>query len=80
MDFADLGSIIADFGPSVMGTGVANCKIAAEDAARAAVSSPLLESTIYDAKAVVFNISGGRDLVLQDVNCAAHLIGESIWC
>jgi len=78
VDFADVRSIMANSGPAMMGIGVANGKTAAEDAARAAVSSPLLESTIHNAKGVVFNICGGRDLALQDVNRAAHIIGESV--
>ena len=61
-----------------MGIGIGSGKTGAEDAAAAAISSPLLDSTIDNAKGVVFNISGGEDLSLADVNRAARLIYDSV--
>jgi hypothetical protein len=61
-----------------MGIGIGSGKTAACDAAAAAISSPLLETTIENAKGVVFNISGGRALSLNEVNEAAKLIYETV--
>jgi len=61
-------------GTALMGIGIGAGKSAAEDAAMAAISSPLLDSTIENAKGVVFNISGGPNLSLNEVNQAARLI------
>lgn len=65
-------------GTALMGIGIGAGRTAAEDAAMAAISSPLLDSTIENAKGVVFNISGGRNLSLNEVNQAAKLIYSTV--
>lgn len=78
VDFADVRSVMSNAGTALMGIGIGAGKTGAEDAAGAAISSPLLDSTIDNAKGVVFNISGGSDLSLADVNRAARLIYDSV--
>lgn len=78
VDFADVRSIMSGAGTALMGIGIGNGKNAAEDAAAAAISSPLLDSTIENAKGVVFNISGGPNLSLNEVNQAAKLIYSTV--
>jgi cell division protein FtsZ len=78
VDFADVRSIMSGAGTALMGIGIGSGKTAAEDAAAAAISSPLLDSTIENAKGVVFNISGGPNLSLNEVNQAAKLIYSTV--
>jgi len=78
VDFADVRSIMRGAGTALMGIGIGSGKTAAEDAAAAAISSPLLDSTIENAKGVVFNISGGPNLSLNEVNQAAKLIYSTV--
>jgi cell division protein FtsZ len=62
----------------MMGTGTGSGKTRAEDAAKMAIESPLLESSIEGARGVVFNITGGVDLSLHDVNKAAEVIYAAV--
>lgn len=78
VDFADVRAIMHGAGTALMGIGIGSGKTAAEDAAAAAISSPLLDSTIENAKGVVFNISGGPNLSLSEVNKAAKLIYATV--
>jgi cell division protein FtsZ len=78
VDFADVRAIMSGAGTALMGIGIGSGKTAAEDAAAAAISSPLLDSTIENAKGVVFNISGGPNLSLNEVNQAAKLIYNTV--
>ncbi|MGK7895880.1 MAG: cell division protein FtsZ [Xenococcus sp. (in: cyanobacteria)] len=78
VDFADVRAIMADAGSALMGIGVATGKSRAREAAIAAVSSPLLESSIHGAKGVVLNITGGYDLTLHEVNAAADSVYEVV--
>ena len=78
VDFADVRSVMSDAGTALMGIGIGSGKTGAEDAATAAISSPLLDSSIDNARGVVFNISGGEGLSLTDVNNAARLIYDSV--
>lgn len=78
VDFADVRSIMSGAGTALMGIGIGEGRTAAADAAAAAISSPLLETTIENAKGVVFNISGGPNLSLQEVNQAAKLIYSTV--
>jgi len=78
VDFADVRSVMRNAGTALMGIGIGSGKSAAEDAATSAISSPLLDSTIDNAKGVVFNISGGKNLSLSDVSRAARLIYDSV--
>ncbi|WP_231833786.1 cell division protein FtsZ [Thermosynechococcus vestitus] len=74
VDFADIRSVMADAGSAMMGIGIASGKSRATEAALSAISSPLLERSIEGAKGVVFNITGGTDLSLHEVNAAADVI------
>jgi len=78
VDFADVRAIMDNAGTALMGIGIGAGKTAATDAAAAAISSPLLDSTIDNAKGVVFNISGGPRLSLNEVNQAAKLIYSTV--
>jgi len=74
LDFADVRSIMKEKGMAHMGIGTASGDKRAVEAARQAVESPLLETTINGAKGVLMNITGGADLGLFEVNEAAELI------
>ncbi len=78
VDFADVRAIMADAGSALMGIGVGSGKSRAQEAANAAISSPLLESSIEGARGVIFNITGGSDLTLHEVNAAAERIYEVV--
>jgi cell division protein FtsZ len=78
VDFADVRSVMKDAGSALMGIGTGVGKTSAEDAAIAAISSPLLDEPVQDATGVVFNILGPRNLSLQDVNRAARVIYENV--
>ena len=78
VDFADVRAVMADAGSAMMGIGVGSGKSRAREAAVAAISSPLLESSIEGARGVVFNITGGSDLTLHEVNGAAETIYEVV--
>jgi cell division protein FtsZ len=78
VDFADVRAIMADAGSALMGIGIGSGKSRAKEGATGAISSPLLESSIEGAKGVVFNITGGRDLTLHEVNIAAEAIYEVV--
>jgi cell division protein FtsZ len=78
LDFADVRTVMAKMGDALMGTGSASGDNRAADAARQAVTSPLLEEvSIAGAKGVLVNISGGNDLSLTDVNDATSIIYEA---
>jgi len=78
VDFADVRAIMADAGSALMGIGVGSGKSRAREAAIAAISSPLLECSIEGARGVVFNITGGSDITLHEVNAAAETIYEVV--
>jgi cell division protein FtsZ len=77
LDFADVKAIMTDAGSSLMGIGQARGENRAEEAARAAISSPLLEASIDGARGVLLNIAGGSDLGLFEVNEAANIISKA---
>ena len=78
LDFADVRTIMNEMGVALMGTGVASGEDRAEEAARMAISSPLLEDLSIDgAHGVLINITGGPDLSLFEVNEASSLIQEA---
>ncbi|MDY0087431.1 MAG: cell division protein FtsZ [Coriobacteriia bacterium] len=77
LDFADVRTIMADAGSALMGIGVAAGDNRAHDAATAAISSPLLESSIEGAQGVLLSISGGSDLGLFEVNEAAEVVSAA---
>jgi cell division protein FtsZ len=78
VDFADVRAVMADAGSALMGIGMGSGKSRAREAAIAAISSPLLESSIDGASGAVFNITGGGDLTLHEVNSAAEIIYEAV--
>ena len=78
VDFADIRAIMSDAGSALMGIGSASGEKRAEKAALAAINSPLLEVSIHGAKGVLFAISGGDDLTINEIQEAAKIITESI--
>jgi len=78
VDFADVRSIMTDAGTSLMGIGRASGDDRAEQAARQATNSPLLNMTIEGAKGVLFNVVGGPSLSMAEVDLAANLIQEAV--
>ena len=78
LDFADVKTIMQNTGMAHMGIGFASGENKAEDAAKQAIQSPLLETTIEGARGVIINVTGGIDLGLQEVNTAAELIQRSV--
>ncbi|HZD87965.1 MAG TPA: cell division protein FtsZ [Gaiellaceae bacterium] len=74
LDFADVRTIMRDAGSALMGIGSANGESRAAEAARTAVSSPLLESSIEGATGILLNITGGPDIGLFEVNEAAEVV------
>lgn len=77
VDFADVRSIMTNAGSSLMGIGFGSGDGRATTAARAAVASPLLEVSIEGAKGILFNISGGEDLSMFEVDEAAKIIASA---
>ncbi len=77
LDFADVKTIMRDAGSSMMGIGIGTGENRAMEAARAAVMSPLLEVNIQGARGILFNVTGGSDLGLFEVNEAAEVIKEA---
>jgi len=79
VDFADVRSVMADAGTALLGIGVGSGRSRAIEAAQAAISSPLLESARIDgAKGCVINISGGKDMTLEDMTTASEVIYEVV--
>ena len=78
LDFADVKTIMLNQGMAHMGVGRASGENRAEDAAKEAIQSPLLETSIEGAKGVIINITGGEDLGLHEVNTAAELVQRSV--
>jgi len=78
VDFADVRSVMQDAGTALMGIGTGTGKTSAEDAAVAAISSPLLDAPVDEATGVVFNIIGGDTLSLQEVDRAAQVIYNNV--
>ena len=77
LDFADVTAIMKDAGYAHMGIGRAEGKDKAEVAARAAIASPLLETTINGAHGLIINVTASPDVLLEDVTMACTLISES---
>jgi cell division protein FtsZ len=74
LDFADVRTIMRDAGSALMGIGVASGESRAAEAARTAVSSPLLEASIEGATGILLNITGPKDIGLFEVNEAAEVV------
>ncbi len=78
IDFADIKAIMENAGPALMGIGHASGEKRAEEAAKMAINSPLLELSIAGAKGVLFSISGGDDVTMFEIQDAAKVITESV--
>lgn len=78
IDFADIRSVMENTGSALMGIGSASGEKRAEEAAKLAISSPLLDISIAGAKGVLFSIAGGDDLTMFEIQDAAKVITESI--
>lgn len=78
VDFADVRAIMAEAGSALMGVGYATGEERAVVAAKAAVNSPLLDISMNGARGVLFNVSGGEDLTMWEINEAAKVITDSI--
>ncbi|XP_010249043.1 PREDICTED: cell division protein FtsZ homolog 1, chloroplastic-like [Nelumbo nucifera] len=74
VDFADVKAIMKDSGTAMLGVGVSSGKNRAEEAALQATSAPLIERSIERATGVVYNITGGKDLTLQEVNRVSQIV------
>lgn len=77
LDFADVKTIMTDQGEALMGIGSGSGESRAADAAKAAISSPLLERTIDGAKGIIISVTGGEDLGLLEINEAAQIISDA---
>ena len=77
LDFADVSAVMREAGRAHMGVGTANGREKAEQAAHAAVSSPLLETSINGATGVLVNVTGSSELTLEDVETAAGIVQEA---
>lgn len=78
VDFADVKAILQDSGSALMGIGTAAGENRSAEAAKMAINSPLLEFSIDGAKGILFNVSGGPDMTMLEINEAANVITESI--
>lgn len=78
VDFADILAIMSNAGPALMGIGKATGEKRAEEAARSAINSPLLDISITGAKGVLLSVAGGDDLTINEIQDAAKVVTESI--
>lgn len=77
VDFADVRAVMKDAGSALMGIGIGTGVDRAKQAAHSAISSPLLDVSIDGATGILFNVIGGRDLTMREVDEAARIIGQS---
>lgn len=77
LDFADINSVMNNAGSALMGIGIGKGENAAVSAAQAAINSPLLETSIQGARGVLYNICGGPNLTLFEVNEASQIIQDA---
>lgn len=78
VDFADVKAVMNHAGSAIMGVGFANGEGRALEAAHMAMNSPLLETSIEGASGVIFNVTGGPDMTLHEVNEAAEVVYDSV--
>jgi cell division protein FtsZ len=78
IDFADVKAIMSQTGSALFGVGVASGEKRAEKAALSAINSPLLDVSIKGAKGVLFNISGGKDISLSEIDQVAKTITQEV--
>ncbi|KAL0399166.1 UNVERIFIED_CONTAM: Cell division protein FtsZ1, chloroplastic [Sesamum radiatum] len=74
VDFADVRAVIKDSGTAMLGVGISSSKNRAEEAAEQATLAPLIGSSIQSATGVVYNITGGKDITLQEVNRVSQVV------
>src|SRR6187399_2726081 len=78
LDFADVKTVMSGMGMAMMGTGIADCPDRAMEAAKRAISSPLLEgASVNGARGVIINVTGGPDLSLMEVSDASTIVQEA---
>lgn len=78
VDFADIKTILKDAGSALMGIGIASGEKRAEEAAKMAISSPLLDLSVNGARGVLYSISGGEDVTMFEIQEASKIITESL--
>ena len=78
VDFADVKAVLKDAGSALMGIGVSSGEKRAEEAAKIAINSPLLDISINGARGVLFSIAGGDDVTMFEIQDAAKVITESM--
>lgn len=78
VDFADIKAILKDAGSALMGIGISSGEKRAEEAAKLAINSPLLDLSINGARGVLFSVSGGEDITMFEIQDAAKIITESV--
>ncbi|KAM7495610.1 hypothetical protein LguiB_030219 [Lonicera macranthoides] len=74
VDFADVKAVMEDSGTAMLGVGISSSKNRAEEAAEQATLAPLIGSSIQSATGVVYNITGGKDITLQEVNTVSQVV------
>ena len=74
VDFADVKAVMKDSGTAMLGVGVSSSQNRAEEAAEQATLAPLIGSSIQSATGVVYNITGGKDITLQEVNRVSQVM------
>ena len=77
VDFADVRTVMSNAGSAIMGIGVAKGEKRAEEAAKAALNSPLMEKPMSGAKGVLFNVAGGPSVGIHEINQVAAIINEA---
>ncbi len=77
VDFADVRAVLDNAGSALMGVGIGSGEKRAEEAAKAAINSPLLDISIHGAKGILFSIAGGDDVTMFEIQDAAKIITES---
>ncbi|MEN9649651.1 MAG: hypothetical protein RL094_618 [Candidatus Parcubacteria bacterium] len=78
IDFADIRAVLENAGSALMGIGIASGENRAIEAAKGAISSPLLDVSMHGAKGVLFSIAGGEDLTMWEIQEAAKIITDSV--
>lgn len=78
IDFADIKAVLKDAGSALMGVGIASGEKRAEEAAKMAISSPLLDISINGARGILFSVAGGEDLTMFEIQEAAKIITETM--
>jgi len=79
VDFADVRAVMSNSGTAMLGVGSSSGKNRAEEAAVQAASAPLIERSIEQATGIVYNITGGSDLTLQEVNTVSQVCTRALF-